>query len=97
MLDLIEEDAKKREQKDEFNLTKKWFEGKTVKETTCQTCKTKTERTENFVDISVNFGHENHLEAMISESLADEVLNDEDNLYFCDTCDSKVPSATRSN
>ena len=97
LLDLIEVDAKKRDQPAQFNLTQKWFEGKTVKETMCQTCNTKTERSENFVDLSVNFGKENNLEAMIVDSLADEVLNDEDNLFFCDTCDCKVPSAVRAH
>ena len=79
----------------------KHFEGVMESTVTCGTCQSENSRSEPFVDLQVHFDESDQtlpdsLEGMLQRSFADEVLDKEDNLYFCNNCDCKVPLATKS-
>ena len=86
------------------NLTKAHFEGAIESTVRCETCSSASKRTEPFVDLQLNFDQNTSeissppetINDMLQRIQADEILDQDQNLYFCEACNTKVPRATRS-
>ncbi|TFK30135.1 cysteine proteinase [Coprinopsis marcescibilis] len=74
-------------------LVESQFQGSQVYGMLCHTCKYRSERPSDFLEIEVNFKANCRLEDRIESSLQPEILSG-DNQYFCPQCNS-LQDATR--
>ncbi|KAF5330471.1 hypothetical protein D9619_005916 [Psilocybe cf. subviscida] len=74
-------------------LIENQFQGSQVYGTICHSCKNRSERSSDFLELEINFEQNSTLEDRIAASLVPETLSGE-NKYFCSRCES-LQDATR--
>jgi ubiquitin C-terminal hydrolase len=81
-------------------MTAKYFEGKMNQSILCATCNQVSDRAENFVDLGVSFPEKSslnlQLQSMINSEFDQEILDKENNLFYCSHCDKSVAKAVKT-
>jgi len=87
-------------QTEERELIKEMFTGEVISNITCQDCQTKYKKTENFMDLSLNFESRDPSVSYDLHNLVDKNFEPiefkDDNKYYCEKCEKLSSCAVKT-